>query len=168
MRKRSLLGVAAGIAVVAVSLGFALPGRPGNRSPKPLAVSAPTQRNLIAAMHGEAFAYLKYLRFSHQARRSGDPRLARLFARTAQIERMEHFRELAELAGLVGDNAANLKDAIAGEHYESTTMYPRFAAAARAAGDAAAAERFAEIGRDEGMHGAAFAAALRRLQAGRK
>lgn len=123
-----------------------------------------TINNLSTAMHGEAFAYAKYMLYAERARQSGNTELAQLFENTAREERFEHFAEEAELAGLVGNDADNLRDAIEGESYETETMYRDFAEQALAAGDKAAADRFAEIGRDEMKHRDAFKAALARIE----
>ena len=123
-----------------------------------------TLQNLSTAMHGEAFAYAKYLLYADQARRSGQPELADLWEKTAKTERFEHFAEEAELAGVVGSNSANLKDAIKGESYESETMYREFAQQAEQAGDHQAAQRFEEIRKDEAKHRDAFNAALGDLE----
>lgn len=123
-----------------------------------------TKENLSTAMHGEAFAYAKYLMFAEHARKSGNTELADLFEKTAAVEHKEHLEEEAQLAGVVGSDQDNLKDAIKGENYETTTMYPKFAEEAKAAGDKAAAERFAEIGRDESKHRDSFKAALAKLE----
>ena len=124
-----------------------------------------TMENLSTAMHGEAFAYVKYMLFADQARQEGNTELADLFEKTAKTERYEHFAEEAKLAGLVGSDADNLRNAIQGESYESTTMYREFAEKARAVGDVAAAERFEEIRHDEMTHRDAFQAALDKLTA---
>ncbi len=125
-----------------------------------------TREHLLQAMHGEAFAYARYLLFAERARRGGHPVLADLFERTAHTERFEHFAEEAELAGLVGTDEENLSAAIEGEAYEVETMYREFAQQAQQAGDTAAAERFAEIRNDEVKHLAAFRQALEQLQQG--
>jgi rubrerythrin len=122
-----------------------------------------TRENLLAAMHGEAFAYLKYMLFAEQARKGGNFELAKLFEETANIERFEHFAEEAELLGLVGTDEANLRDAIEGESYEVDTMYREFAEQAATAGDQAAAERFAEVREDEMGHRDAYKGALARI-----
>lgn len=115
-------------------------------------------------MKGEAFAYAKYMMFAEQARAHGHPAIATLFENTAKTERLEHFREHAELAGLVSSSDAdNLRDAIAGETYETTDMYPEMAARAAQAHDNEAAARFTEIGKDESKHRDAFTAALAKL-----
>src|ERR1700674_813433 len=111
-----------------------------------------TMENLSTAMHGEAFAYAKYLLYAEHARKSGNKELADLFEKTANTERFEHFAEEAELAGLVGSDADNLKDAIKGESYEIDTMYFEFAQKAKVAGDTVAAARFEEIRHDEMVH----------------
>src|SRR5665647_2995111 len=96
------------------------------------------------------------LRYRHTA-------LAKLFSGTAQVELQEHFAAEAVLAGLVGSNAANLQDAIAGETYEHTTMYPGFATQATKDGCTDAAALFTEIAGDEGGHAAAYTVALQSL-----
>ena len=119
--------------------------------------------NLLTAMHGEAFAYAKYMLYAERARRNGNPELAQLFENTAREERLEHFAEEAELVGLAGSDADNLKEAILGESYEVETMYRDFAQQAADVGDQAASDRFTEIRDDEAKHRDAFKAALANL-----
>jgi rubrerythrin len=123
-----------------------------------------TQKNLSTAIHGEAFAYAKYLLFAEQARKSGNTQLADLFENTAKVERLEHLREEAELAGVVGSDQDNLKDAIKGESYEVETMYRQFAEQAKAVGDNTVAQRFEEIRQDEMKHRDTFKAELKKLE----
>jgi rubrerythrin len=123
-----------------------------------------TVENLSTAMHGEAFAYAKYMLYAHHARQNGDRELGDLFERTARTERFEHFAEEARLAGLVGSDADNLKDAIKGESYEVDTMYLNFSNEAAQAGDRAASERLGEIRKDEMKHRDAFKAALAKIE----
>jgi rubrerythrin len=122
-----------------------------------------TRENLLTSLHGEAFAYAKYMLFAEHARQAGRHELAKLFEETARTELSEHFAEEAELAGIVGDDADNVRDAISGESYEFETMYREFAEQARAAGDDAAAERFEEVRRDEVGHRDAFKVALQQI-----
>lgn len=126
-------------------------------------MNAQTKANLLTALHGEAFAYAKYMLYAEHARQQGRNDLADLFEATARTELFEHFAEEAELAGLVGDDAANLREAIGGEAYEVDTMYRTFAEQAQAAGDNAAASRFTEVRDDETRHRDAFTEALNRL-----
>jgi len=123
-----------------------------------------TRDNLTTAMHGEAFAYAKYMLFAQHARGNGNVELADLFEKTAHVEFFEHFAEEAQLAGLVADDLENLRAAIAGEDYEVTQMYKTFAEEAAKAGDADAAARFNEVRGDETAHRAAFEAMLAKLQ----
>lgn len=129
-------------------------------------MNAETREHLLQALHGEAFAFARYMLYAEVARRNGRPELADLFERTARAERFEHFAEEAELVGMVGSDEDNLREAIAGERYEVETMYPGFAQQAQLAGEAAAAERFAEIRDDESDHVAAFQRALEQLEQG--
>jgi len=128
---------------------------------KPL--SAETRANLEAAMHGEAFANLKYLRYADQAEAAGKPELAKLFRESANIEANEHFDREAQALQLGSANSANLEDAMAGEHYENVTMYINFANEAEAAGDTKVAAMFRQIAVDEGTHYEAYKAALAKL-----
>lgn len=125
-----------------------------------------TRKDLEQSMRGEAFAHASYRLYADQARREGLASVARLFERAAGVELNEHFRRGAALSGMPAGDAADLRDAIAGEDYESQTMYPEFARQAKADGEAAAAERFTEVARDEGTHGKAFRTALKVVESG--
>ncbi|MGC4121283.1 MAG: ferritin family protein [Myxococcales bacterium] len=126
--------------------------------------SRQTRADLDVAMHGEAFAHAKYLLFAKQARQNGREDLAKLFEDAAATEHLEHFAEQAELAGLVGSDTDNLRDAIQGESHEVDALYAEFARKAAAAGDQQAAARFEEIRKDEMKHRDAFKAALERIE----
>lgn len=124
------------------------------------AITPATREDVSSAMHGEAFAYASYMLFAEEARRGGRRDVAELFEATARTELLEHFAELAALLGLVGATADNLRTAIQGESHEIDVTYPSYAEHARAAGDAAVADRFEEIRRDELDHLEAFREAL--------
>ncbi|MEU8376807.1 ferritin family protein [Micromonospora sp. NPDC048894] len=147
---------------VRIPVGEAVP-------PVPILPSLPactgaTQENLEATLRGEAFANARYTSYAGHARATGVLRLARLWDNTAGQELGEHFAQTAELAGLVRDNAANLRESIDGEQYEATVMYPTFSRQAAAAGDRRAAALFREIAFDEADHASAFLRALVRLE----
>ncbi|GGQ10341.1 ferritin family protein [Streptosporangium pseudovulgare] len=127
-------------------------------------VSAPTRADLMKAIQGEAFAYAKYRAYAAQAGRENLPDVQALYERVAHVELHEHLAEQAKLAGLAGDDAADLRAAISGESCEAKTTYPRFAARARVAGDRDAARLFSEIAGDEAGHRTRFAQALRALE----
>jgi rubrerythrin len=115
-------------------------------------LSPQTRENLQAAMHGEAFANLKYRRYAEVAREGGNEALAKLFEDSANVEANEHFAREADALKLDGTNAANLLDAMAGEKYENKTMYIGFADQAQKAGDLKTAALFRQIAADEGDH----------------
>jgi len=117
----------------------------------PAQITAATREDLLNAMRGEAFAYASYMLFAETARRNGKSGIADLFEATARTELLEHFAQQAALTGLV---------AIEGESHEIDVLYPSYAEHARAAGDAAAADRLDEIRRDELDHLEAFREAL--------
>jgi rubrerythrin len=115
-----------------------------------------TPSNLESAFAGESMANRKYLFFAELARQLGHSELARLFRDTANQETehaFAHFRLLHP--ELVVSDPSTLSDAgkqqllsrclelaIEGETYEYTTMYPEFAAQARAERDQQAAADF--------------------------
>jgi rubrerythrin len=134
-------------------------------SPEAKPLSSQTRTNLEAAMHGEAYANLKYLRYADQAEAAGKPELAKLFRASANIEANEHFDREAQALQLGGTNTANLDDAMTGEHYENVTMYVSFAKQAEADGDLKVAAMFRQIAVDEGTHFDAYKAALAKLSA---
>ena len=146
-----------------VAIAFFAMGRVSVSANDPVKLKPQTLKNLSTAMHGEAFAYAKYLLYAEHARKGGNTALADLFENTAKVERLEHLAEEAELAGVVASDAENLKDSINGENYEVTTMYREFAEQARAVGDKAAADRFEEIRKDEMKHRDSFKAELAKI-----
>jgi rubrerythrin len=122
-----------------------------------------TRKNLEAAMHGEAYANLKYRAYADAARRAGNEDLARLFEESADVEAKEHFAREADALGLAGFDARNLADAMAGENYENTKMYIGFADEAEKAGDKKTAKLFRQIAADEGDHYQQFKEAFLKL-----
>lgn len=129
------------------------------------ALNPQTKKNLEAAMHGEAFANLKYQAYAEHARKSGHPEIAKLFDENANVEANEHFAREADALALVSSDEANLLDGMAGEHYENTKMYVEFANQADAVGDKKVADLFRQIAADEGDHYAAYKAAVEKLRA---
>ncbi len=110
-----------------------------------------TQENLMAAFAGESQARNMYTYFAKVARKEGYHYIAKIFEETA-INEMRHAKDEFVLAGKLGDTVANLQEAIDGEHYETTTMYPEFAEAAQAEGNKEAAILFRMIARVEAEH----------------
>jgi rubrerythrin len=110
-----------------------------------------TDENLKAAFAGESQARNMYTYFANVARKEGYHYIAKIFEETA-INEMRHAKDEFALLGGIGDTVANLKEAIAGEHYETTTMYSEFAAAAEEEGNKEAAILFKMIARVEAEH----------------
>jgi rubrerythrin len=123
----------------------------------PLADS--TRANALSAMHGEAMAHAKYLAFAAQAQQDGRGQAAQQFTSAAHTELFDHFAREADLIGLGGDIAANLRDAISDETSEAT-MYRGFAKQASADHDTAATALFTDLGDDEATHARGFTTAL--------
>ena len=97
-----------------------------------------TEENLKAAFAGESQARNKYTYFANVARKEGYHYIAKIFEETADNER-RHAKDEFALLGGIGDTSANLREAVDGEHYETTEMYPTFAKEAEEEGNAKAA-----------------------------
>lgn len=110
-----------------------------------------TQQNLEAAFSGESQARNKYTYFAKAARKEGFHYIARIFEETADNE-MQHAKDEFKLLHGIGNTAANLKEAMAGENYETTEMYPTFAKEAEEEGNMEAAALFRQIARVEAHH----------------
>ena len=82
-----------------------------------------TEANLKEAFAGESQANRKYLAFAKKAEREGFTNVARLFRTAAEAETIHALGHLNALDG-VKSTAANLREAIEGETYEFTKMYP--------------------------------------------
>jgi len=127
-----------------------------------------TFENLKEAFAGESQANRRYLYFAQKADVEGYPDVAALFRSVSEGETghaFGHFDFLAEIGDPVtgepvGETAANLKSAIAGETYEYTEMYPGFAKTARSEGLDAIAEWFETLARAEKSHAGRFANGL--------
>ena len=110
-----------------------------------------TEENLKAAFAGESQARNKYTYFAAAARNEGYHYIARIFEETADNER-RHAKDEFKLLNGIGDTKANINEAIEGEHYETTVMYPDFAKDAEEEGNMAAAVLFKQIAKVEAHH----------------
>ena len=110
-----------------------------------------TEENLKAAFAGESQARNKYTYFAKVAHKEGYHYIGKILEETAENER-QHAKDEFQLLDGIGDTAANLREAIGGEHYETTSMYPEFAAEAEAEGNEAAAILFRQIAKIEAHH----------------
>src|SRR5512138_2548505 len=82
-----------------------------------------TLENLKVAFAGESQANRKYLAFARKAEKEGYPQIARLFRAAADAETIHALAHLQNMGG-VGSTLENLREAVAGETYEYTEMYP--------------------------------------------
>ena len=84
-----------------------------------------TYDDLQEGFAGESQANRKYLAYAAQADEEGFPQAAKLFRAAAAAETIHahnHFRAM----GMIKSTQENLQDAIHGEHYENSEMYPEF------------------------------------------
>jgi rubrerythrin len=123
-----------------------------------------THENLKAAFAGESQANRRYLYFAKVADVEGYPEIASNFRETAEGEtghahgHLDFLKSVGDPAtGLeIGDTAANLKAAIAGETHEYTDMYPGMAKTAREEGFAEVADWFETLAKAEKSHAGRF------------
>ena len=131
-----------------------------------------TLENLTKAFIGESQARNRYTFYAKVAKKEGFEQISDVFLMTAENER-EHakwlFRMIDELRQKIpekpdeivveasasltlGNTAENLTAAIAGENYETTTMYPEFADTAESEGLDAISDRLRSIAASEAHH----------------
>ena len=143
-----------------------------------------TVENLSKAFIGESQARNRYTFYSKIAQKEDFEQIAEIFLITADNER-EHakwlFRlinQLKEKSGekldeitveasvplTLGDTKENLKAAIAGEHYETTKMYPEFADVAEKEGLNDIAGRLRAISKAEEHHEERYNKLLRKVE----
>jgi rubrerythrin len=111
-----------------------------------------TEKNLNAAFSGESQARVKYQFYASKAKKEGYEQIAAIFQETSDNEK-EHAKIWYKLLhDGVADTMTNLKDAAAGENYEYTDMYVKFAEEAREEGFNEIAELFEKVGEIEKHH----------------
>ena len=127
-----------------------------------------TEKNLLAAFAGESQARNRYTYFAGAAKKEGYVQIANAFEETAGHEK-EHAKRFFKFleggdvtitasypAGVIGDTAANLKAAAAGEHMEWTSLYQDFAKTAREEGFDEIADWFETLAKAERSHANKF------------
>jgi len=138
-----------------------------------------TEKNLLAAFAGESQARNRYTYFASEAKKAGYEQIAAIFLDTADNEK-EHAKMFFSLleggdveivaaypAGVVGDTAANLAAAAAGERMEWTAIYKDFAAVAKQEGFPQVAAVFTEIAEVEEQHEKRYLKLLENVQNGK-
>jgi rubrerythrin len=136
-----------------------------------------TIANLRAAFNGESTASAKYAAFAEQAKKEGFMQIAVMFAATSKAEAIHaaNHKAVIEKMGQKMDpvkpsfasktTKENLEDAIAGETYEMTKMYPDFIATAKAENADAAVKSFRWAMDTEKKHQVMYQNALNALNA---
>ncbi len=122
-----------------------------------------TEQNLMAAFAGESQARNKYTYFASVAKKQGYEQIAEIFNKTADNEK-EHAKMWFKLLGELGDTAANLAAAAAGENYEWTDMYATFADEADAEGFTEIAAKFRAVAAIEKTHEERYRALLNNVE----
>ncbi len=137
-----------------------------------------TERNIMAAFAGESQARNRYTFFASKAREEGYAQIADAFEETANQEK-EHAKRLFKLleggtveitgafpAGTIGTTAENLRASAGGENHEWVSMYPEFAAIAKAEGFETISIILTAIGVAEKQHEARYLGFLANIEAG--
>ena len=124
-----------------------------------------TKENLAAAFAGESQARNKYTYFAEVARAEGYHYIAKIFEETAENEK-QHAKDHFKMLNGIGDTLANLKAAMGGEDYETTSMYPEFAKIAEEEGEKAAAILFKQIAKIEAHHRERYKKLLAMVESG--
>lgn len=125
-----------------------------------------TQKNLRDAFTGESKANRKYLAYAKLAEKENKKGLAKLFRAVSEGETTHALNEFQTL-GEIKDSVESLKDAIAGETYESTQMYPQFIEDAKAEGQEHATMVFTGAKEVEKVHKKFFEEALGKVEQGK-
>ncbi len=137
-----------------------------------------TEKNILAAFAGESQARNRYTYFASEAKKAGYEQISAIFLETADNEK-EHAKLFFKLlkggeaeimagypSGVIGDTAANLRAAAAGENLEWTSLYRNFAEIAGQEGFTEAFQTFGQIAKVEKEHEARYLALLKNLQSG--
>lgn len=137
-----------------------------------------TEKNLLTAFAGESQARNRYSYFASQAQKEGYIQIAAIFEETSNQEKEHAKREFKFLkggeveisaafpAGVIGSTLENLKAAAAGEHYETTEMYPGFAKVAEEEGFDDIAKVFMSIAVAEKRHEERYVALAKNITDG--
>lgn len=121
-----------------------------------------TMKDLGEAFAGESQANRKYLAFAQKADEEGYPQVARLFRAAAAAETIHAHMHLRNMGG-VNSTLDNLKEAVAGETYEFSEMYPGFIEDAQSEGEKAALRGFKLASEAEKVHAGLYQKALDNL-----
>jgi rubrerythrin len=122
-------------------------------------------KNLKAAFSGESQANRRYQAFARKADEEGLTQVARLFRAAAEAETVHALNHL-RIAGEIGMTVSNLDEAVSGETFEFTKMYPDYIEVAREEKNKQAEWSFNVASRVEEVHSGLFKRALSALKGG--
>ena len=122
-------------------------------------------KKLKAAFAGESQANRRYLAFEKKAKEEGLPQVAKLFKAAAEAETVHAMNHL-RISGEIGMTVSNLDEAISGETFEFTKMYPEYIEIAKKEGNKQAEWSFNVANQVEEIHASLFKMALEALKTG--
>jgi rubrerythrin len=120
-------------------------------------------KNLKAAFAGESQANRRYLAFAKKAEEEGLHQIAKLFRATAEAETVHAINHL-RITGEIGMTVGNLKEAISGETFEYTKMYPEFLEVAKRDRNKRAEWSFGVANKVEEIHAGLFKKTLQLIE----
>ncbi len=147
-----------------------------NNASTPADAKIKTTENIQAAFKGETTASAKYAAYAQKAEKEGYHEIALLFkaASTAENIHANNHKAVLQESGVqvalikpeftVKSTKENLEDAIAGETYEASIMYPDFLTTANIAGDQLALISLNYAYKTEKKHKVMYETALIALQ----
>ena len=118
--------------------------------------------NLKNAFAGESQANRKYLAFAKKAEEEGFKQVANLFRAAAEAETVHAHNHLRVMGG-VKSTKENIQEAIGGETFEFTKMYPQMIEEARKGGNKQAQQSFEFANKVEKIHAELYQKALNNL-----
>ncbi len=121
-----------------------------------------TQDNLQDAFAGESQANRKYLAFAKKAEDEGFNQAAKLFRAAAAAETVHAHKHLKVMGG-IKSTKENIQEAIEGETYEYTKMYPTMILEAEKEGNKQALQSFDLANKVESIHASLYQKALDNL-----
>ena len=122
---------------------------------------------LKAAFAGESQANRRYLAFAKKAEDEGLSQVAKLFKAAAAAETV-HAHNHMRIAGEIGMTVSNLDEAISGETFEFTKMYPEYLEIAKKERNKQAEWSFNVANQVEKIHAGLFKAALEAVKSSKK
>ena len=118
--------------------------------------------NLKNAFAGESQANRKYLAFAKKAEEEGFKQVAKLFRAVAEAETVHAHSHLRVMGG-VKSTKENIQEAIGGETFEFTKMYPQMIEEARKGGNKQAQQSFEFANKVEKIHAELYQKALNNM-----